>query len=65
MEKIYSKGIAIIGSTAMTKITDAQKERWNLLCESFPNVEILTYDHIIQNAQTTLDFWKRYESMTN
>ncbi len=60
--KIQSRGIAIIGSLATRKLTREQKIRLHLLAESFPNVEILTYDQIIQKAEITLSFWKKYEN---
>jgi len=31
------------------------------LAESFPNVEVLTYDQIIEKAEATLKFWKESE----
>jgi len=55
---IHSKGIAIIGSLKASKLTQDERNRLNLLAEQFPNVEVLTYNQIIQKAETTLKFWK-------
>ena len=57
----HSKGIAIVGSIKEGKLTDEQKKRFKLLRQEFPNVEILTYEQIIEKAQSTLDFWKEYK----
>ena len=56
----HSKSIAIIGSVKGMKLTDEQKKRFKLLTQEFPNTEILTYEHIIEKAKTTLSFWKEY-----
>ncbi len=58
---IHSKGIAIIGSLKASKLSKDERKRLNLLVESFPNVEVLTYDQIIEKAETTLRFWKERE----
>ncbi|MCH9659121.1 DUF4263 domain-containing protein [archaeon] len=57
----HSKGIAVIGSTRGMKLTDDNKKRFKLLLQEFPNIEILTYDQIIEKAKTTLEFWKKHE----
>lgn len=62
---MHSKGIAIIGSINEKKMTIENKIRFKLLREEFPNIEILTYEQIIQKAQSTLDFWKKYEKIKN
>ena len=56
----YSKSIAIVGSVDGTDLSLKQKKHFQLLDEEFPNIDIITYDHIIGKAQTTLDFWKKY-----
>lgn len=61
MRGTYSKGIAIIGSLSATDLSETQKTRLILLNEAFHNVDILTYDQIIEKAESTLDFWKKYE----
>ncbi len=58
----HSKGMAIIGSLKASNLSDDEKKRLNLLSEAFPNVEVLTYDQIIEKAETTLKFWKETES---
>jgi hypothetical protein len=55
-----SRGIAVIGSTLGTKLTEGQKKKMRLLKEAFHNVEVLTYDEIIDKAENTLRFWKSY-----
>lgn len=61
MRGTYSKGIANIGSLAAIDLSETQKTRLRLLNESFHDVDILTYDQIIEKAEATLDFWKKYE----
>ena len=60
---MHSKGIAIIGSINENKLIEDQKKRFKLLLQEFPNIEILTYEQIIEKAQSTLDFWKEYKVM--
>ncbi len=60
---VYSKGIAVIGSVAAANLSEEQKTRLKLLNEAFHNVDILTYDQIIEKAQATLDFWEKYDSL--
>jgi len=55
------KGLAIIGSLKASKLSQDEKKRLHLLAESFPNVEVLTYDQIIKKAEATLQFWKETE----
>lgn len=56
-----SKGMAVIGTISGTRLNKEQKQKLSLLKESFHNVEILTYDDIIQKARNTLNFWRSYE----
>ena len=56
-----SKGIAVIGSIKGRTLTKDEKKRFKLLVQEFPNIEILTYEHIIEKAQSTLNFWKQYK----
>lgn len=56
-----SRGIAVIGSTLGTKLTEQQKRKMRLLKETFHNVEVLTYDEIIEKAENTRRFWKAYK----
>ncbi|MFZ3077171.1 MAG: Shedu anti-phage system protein SduA domain-containing protein [Candidatus Aenigmatarchaeota archaeon] len=56
-----SKGIAVIGSILGMNLTDIQKKRLEILSESFNGVEVLTYEHIVKRAKTTIDFFKKYE----
>jgi hypothetical protein len=58
-----SKGIAVIGSALGKKFTEAEKEKLILLKETFHNVEVLTYDNIIDKAKNTLHFWESYEPL--
>ena len=58
---LHSKGIAVIGSTKGMEMDDDKKKRFKLLLQEFPNIEILTYDQIIAKAQSTLEFWKKYD----
>ena len=57
---LHSKGIAVIGSTKGIKMDDDKKKRFKLLSQEFPHIEILTYEQIIAKAQSTLEFWKKY-----
>ncbi len=59
---VHSKGLAIIGSLKASDLSKDEKKRLHLLAESFPNVEILTYDQIIDKAESTLRFWKKIEN---
>jgi hypothetical protein len=56
-----SKGMAVIGSTLGTRLSTEQKRKLILLKETFHNVDVLTYDDIIEKARNTLHFWKTYE----
>ena len=58
-----SKGIAVIGSICGMNLSKEQKHRLGLLTETFHNIEVLTYTDIIDKAQTTLDFFDRYEKL--
>lgn len=58
---LHSKGIAVIGSIQGMDLTEDNKKRFKLLLQEFPNIEILTYDQIIEKAKSTLDFWKNYD----
>jgi len=58
---INSKGMVVVGSTLGMKLDAQQKERLRLLKETFHNVEVLTYDDIIEKAKNTINFWKKYE----
>jgi len=58
---VHSKGLAVIGSLKASKLSQEEKKRLHLLAESFPNVEVLTYDQIIKKAEATLQFWKDTE----
>jgi hypothetical protein len=42
------------------RLTEGQKNKMRLLKESFHNVDVLTYDEIIEKAESTLRFWKSY-----
>ena len=55
----HSKGMAIIGSLKASNLSDDEKKRLNLLSEAFPNIEVLTYDQIIDKAETALTFLER------
>lgn len=59
---IHSKGLAIIGTLKASNLSPEEKKRLHLLSESFPNVEVLTYDQIIDKAESTLRFWKQTEN---
>lgn len=59
---VHSKGLAVIGSLKASKLSQDEKKRLHLLAESFPNVEVLTYDQIIEKAESTLRFWKETEN---
>lgn len=58
---IDSRGMAIIGSLKTIKLNDKEKFRLNLLRSEFPNIEILTYEDLIQKAKATLRFWKQFK----
>jgi hypothetical protein len=60
-QKNRSKGMAVIGTTQGLRLTNEQKEKLSLLKETFHNVEILTYDDIINQAENTIRFWETYE----
>ena len=56
-----SKGLAVIGALDK-KLSSNQKKKLTLLKETFHNVEVLTYNDIIDKADTTLRFWKSYNA---
>ncbi|XHH09549.1 MAG: Shedu anti-phage system protein SduA domain-containing protein [Candidatus Bathyarchaeia archaeon] len=57
-----SKGMAVIGTTQGMRLTSEQKEKLRLLKETFHNIEVLTYDDIINQAENTIRFWETYEA---
>lgn len=57
----HPKGMAVIGSLPIGKLLKEHKDRLRYLAEEFPNVEILTYDDIIERAKTTLKFFEKSE----
>jgi len=59
-KNINSKGLAVIGSIMGERLTAEQKKKLILLKETFHNVEVLTYDDIIEKADNTINFWKSY-----
>ena len=59
VEGKFVKGIAVIGSVGLN-IDANQKKRLFHLAESFHNVEILTYEDIINRADATIKFFEEY-----
>jgi glyoxylate utilization-related uncharacterized protein len=60
-QNFKSKGMAVIGTTQGMRLTIEQKEKLRLLKETFHNIEVLTYDDIISQAENTIRFWETYE----
>lgn len=57
-----SKGLAVIGSVQGLTLSEEHKKRLSSLIDHYHNIEILTYEDIIQKAESTLKFWKEYEN---
>lgn len=59
-----SRGIAVIGSIHGMELSQDEKNRLKLLGEHYHNIDIFTYEDLIENAETTLSFWKSEQKDT-
>lgn len=55
-----SRGLAVVGAILEKNLSGKQKKKLTLLKETFHNVDVLTYDDIIERAENTLNFWNTY-----
>ncbi len=62
---LNSKGIAVIGSIHGMDLTSDEKNRLKLLGEHYHNVDIFTYEDMIEKSESTLAFWKSEQKDTN
>jgi len=60
VEKKHAVGIAVIGSHK--SMSEKQREQINLLRDMYPLVKILTYDDMIEQAETIIKFLERYKN---